>query len=527
MKRQKTRPTKYGAPAKLPLHDRGLSLWRRLDAKRSVLLRRYEGFASVTIPKVCLPPSAMQGTESLQHSWSSVGAQCVNHITNKLLINLFRPGMSFFRLDPNKKLGEQLADAGITESDLRDSLVKGEMTAMQQMDQQALRPQLFEGLRALVVVGNALLDTSDDDFRIHSIRNYVVQRAVSGRPIKILIHERLLFSELADKVREALPHRDSDEHNVDSAYVSYVRSYVKCNGKWEYTQHVDETMLGDEFSKTYTDATLPVFPLVWDRADEHDYGTGLVEDYAGDFGTLDTLSESEIKAAILASDFRWLLNPAGGLNVDDFKNTRAGDAIPGTKDDLQLVSLVGQSALQGIQASVKAVVQRLGMAFLLGSAITRDAERVTAEEIRMQAQELETSLGGVYSRLAVDLQLPVALFLLDRIGVQIRGTNLVPSVVTGLAALSRNAEAQSLAQFLQQLATLGTMPDSVGARLQLTEVISTLAAAYGISASKYVKSEKQVAAEQAQAQQMAVNNQATVDASKAGAQALANRNSQE
>ena len=34
---------------------------------------------------------------------------------------------------------------------------------------------------------------------------------------------------------------------------------------------------------------------------------------------------------------------------------------------------------------------------LLNSSVQRNAERVTAEEVRYMAQELETALGGVYS----------------------------------------------------------------------------------------------------------------------------------
>jgi hypothetical protein len=262
-------------------------------------------------------------------------------------------------------------------------------------------------------------------------------------------------------------------------------------------------------------------------ADEHDYGTGLVEDYAGDFGTLSTLSESEIKGAILASDYRWLANPAGVGDINDIKNSVSGDVIPGGKDDLSLVTLEGGANLQLVGTAADKVIRRIGQAFLLGSAVTRDAERVTAEEIRMQANELETSLGGVYSRLAVDLQLPIALWLLKQINVSVKGTQLVPTIVTGLAALSRNAEAQQLGLFLSALAQVATMPPELLARLQLSAVISTLASAQGIDAKKYVKPEEQVAREQQAAQQAAVDAQATSDAAKAGAQALAQRNAQQ
>jgi len=140
----------------------------------------------------------------------------------------------------------------------------------------------------------------------------------------------------------------------------------------------------------------------------------------------------------------------------------------------------------------------------------------------MQAMELETSLGGVYSRLAVELQLPIVTWLLRQIDVTLNGTQLIPTIVTGLAALSRNAEAQQLSMFLASLAQLATLPPEVLARLKLSATISVLASAQGITASKYVKDEEVVQQEQAAAQEQAVNQQATVDAAKEGARAMAN-----
>ncbi|WP_416142518.1 portal protein [Escherichia coli] len=46
------------------------------------------------------------------------------------------------------------------------------------------------------------------------------------------------------------------------------------------------------------------------------------------------------------------------------------------------------------------------------SAVQRTGERVTAEEIRYVASELEDTLGGVYSILSQELQLPLVRVLL-------------------------------------------------------------------------------------------------------------------
>ncbi|MBL1329612.1 hypothetical protein JL926_19595, partial [Acinetobacter baumannii] len=81
-------------------------------------------------------------------------------------------------------------------------------------------------------------------------------------------------------------------------------------------------------------------------------------------------------------------------------------------------------AMQYIDTVATKYVNRIGKGFLLSSSIVRDAERVTAEEIRMQANELETSLGGVYSRLAVDFQKPMAYWLTKRAGVKLAGKDI-------------------------------------------------------------------------------------------------------
>lgn len=511
---QRTQPQPSKVPARPAVS--ALARWKQLDAKRKGFLLRLQGYAAVTIPKVCLPDDINQNSESIQHDWQSVGAQAVNHLLNKLMLALFSPSQPFFRLDPSQSLADKLNAQGITEEKLRSALVGGEQRAIRLLDQRAVRPKLYEILKHLIITGNGLLDRSDkENLRVMGVKRYVVKRSVSGKAIEILIHERVLFDELDDTVREEVPNHQPD-HEVD-----FIRWYKWSDKRWTLTQHVDSTMLGESFNHEWDEEKFPIHPLVWDLADEEDYGTGLVEDYAGDFGTLSTLSEAEVKAAILASDFRWLANPSGITNINDFKESATGDVLAGHKDDLSIVSHVNGGALEQLGKSAEKYIRRIGMAFLLGTAVTRDAERVTAEEIRMQATELETALGGVYSRLAVDLQLPLVRWLLDGIKVDISGTELEPTITTGLAALSRSADAQMLVMFLQDLAGVAAMPPEVQARLQIGAVLSTLAAARGLSADKYVKPEEQVQQEQAQAQQNAQNQQAQQELVKQGAKQVA------
>lgn len=509
---QKRTPQERQAPT-------ALARWQQLDSKRNGFLRRVENYAAVTIPKVCLPEGINQESESIQHDYQSVGAQAVNHLLNKLMLAMFSPSRPFFRLDPSKALADKLAEQQITEEDLREALVGGEQRAIRLLDQRAIRPKLYETLRHLIITGNAILDLTDDEApRVIGIKRYVVKRSVSGRLVEFMIHERVLFDELEDDAKESVGMKAPDSE------VDFIR-WFKWNGttkKWRVTQHVDQHELqGPEFTHEWAEDEFPVHVLVWDLADEHNYGTGLVEDYAGDFGTLSTLSEAEVKAAILASDYRWLANPAGMTDIEQFKKSNTGDVLAGKKEDLSLVSLVGQGTLEQVGRSADKYIRRIGMAFLLGSAVTRDAERVTAEEIRMQANELETALGGVYSRLAVDLQLPLVRWLLAADNVDIKGTKLEPTIVTGLAALSRNAESTQLTLWLQDLAGAATLPEPVLIRLQWESYMSTTAAARGIQPSKYVRPEAEVQADLKRQQEAEAARNAQTEVVKAGAQAAA------
>lgn len=501
------------------------SRWSQLDSNRRGMIHRIERYAQVTIPKVCLPDHVQQNSTSLQHDWTSVGAQCVNHVVNKIMMSLFQPGLPFFRLDTDE--GFQLPQ-GVTEEKLRGALVAGEARAVRILDQRAVRPYLNETLKHLVVAGNVCLDLTDDTKpRVIGIKRHCVKRSLTGKLIEGVIAEKVLFDELDDKAQEALPNLQKKQSQNCQQYVTHYRWFKKRGSKWTMTQWVDQTKLPDEFTKVWTEDRFPVHFLTWDLSDDMDYGTGLVEDYAGDFGTLSTLSEAEIKAAILASDYRWLADPAGVGDINEYKLSTTGEVLAGRKDDLTLVAHVSTQALSQIRESVGVVINRLGRGFLLSSAVTRDAERVTAEEIRMQANELETSLGGVYSRLAVDLQLPLARWLLRLNGVEVGGTKLIPTIVTGLAALSRNAEAQQLLLFIQQVAQIGALPPPVLQRLKLGPIISKIAAAFGLSADDYVFTEEEARQFVQEAQSQQNEAVAQQELSKQGAAALADKATQQ
>jgi hypothetical protein len=144
----------------------------------------------------------------------------------------------------------------------------------------------------------------------------------------------------------------------------------------------------------------------------------------------------------------------------------------------------------------------------------RNAERVTAEEVRLTQLELEQQLGGIFSLLTVEFLIPY----LNRTLLVLQRSNEIPklpkdmvrpTIVAGVNALGRGQDRESLTQFIGTIAqTLG--PEALMQYINPAEAIKRLAASQGIDVLNLVKTEEQIseemkAAQQAQTQQALVN----------------------
>ncbi|BCL97674.1 hypothetical protein MAFF211491_21260 [Ralstonia solanacearum] len=489
--------------------------WEAGALTKQPLLTRCEKYAAFTLPTICTPPGYTEQSQELQTDFQSVGAQSVNNLANKLMLALFAPSRPFFRLDIPNDLAQKL---GINQDDLAGALSMSEKRAVRRLDQMGVRPKLYEAMKHLIITGNCLLmlgKKGGTPMRVLGLKRYNVKRSMSGKVIEIVIHEKVRFDELDSDVQTHLKKEHAQRYGAmdpmepgTCGEVAYFK-WVRWDGIQNYlvTTHVDECDLGDEFKAKYTEDTLPYRALTWELHDDNNYGTGLVEQCSGDFAALSALSEAEVTGAILASEFRWLVNPAGMTKATDLEESENGAALPGVKDDIiPLISGTGAN-MQFIDTVATKYVNRLGRTFLLGSSVIRNAERVTAEEVRLQAQELETSLGGVYSRLAVDFQLPISYWLIKMEGVELGGTALEPTVITGLDALSRNADLENLKACLQDMAIIAGMSPQAQFVLKMDAIATAIFAGRGVDAAQFVKSEDEQKAELANQQQMALAQQ--------------------
>ena len=142
---------------------------------------------------------------------------------------------------------------------------------------------------------------------------------------------------------------------------------------------------------------------------------------------------------------------------------------------------------------------------MLRESVQRDAERVTAEEIRYMATELDEAQGGIYSILAQEWQLPlVHLVTKDmttkKLLPQLPKELVTPVITTGLDALGRSNDLVKLDNMVERVFTLD--PQLADKYINMGEYLRRRGSALKVETDGLLKSEEQVMAQQ-QAEQQA------------------------
>ena len=216
------------------------------------LKRKLEYYALWTIPST-FPKnetSVPNGNADIEHDYQSVGAMLVNRLATKLAGSLFPANASFFRIDANAELKEQLEKAAT------QSLIELENTACRRLLYNASYAQLVQALRLLIITGDVMLKRYDNRIRVFSLKNYVVRRNNVGEDQDIIFRECLDFGELPQNIKSRLnQHGKREEDEKVTLYTRVKKITENVHGvklvKWEETQEVEG--LPVDFKATYTE----------------------------------------------------------------------------------------------------------------------------------------------------------------------------------------------------------------------------------------------------------------------------------
>jgi hypothetical protein len=487
------------------------------EGNRGTYDGNWQDYAGWTLPYLYPEEDQTPGAE-MQHDYQSLGAQAVNHLANKIVMTLFSPGRPFFRLELTPEQSAQLQEAGLSAADIEVLTGKVERQSMRNMEKVNLRTSVIMALKNLIVLGNTLIyfppeTGGQQKSQVYSLHDYRVRRDLSGTVIQIITRDRRVCSTLPEDLREACL---SKGHKDDDKIELYTGITRQSDGKYFVKQEIDEIAVVDTSHGIYPEADLPWLALTWNLVRGEDYGVGLVEEYSGDFSVLSQLSESVLNLASIAADIKILVNPMGQTDVDTLNQSESGTYLYGLPDDIAYLQLERMQDFQFVSGIMDSYSRRIGSAFLMNSQVTRDAERVTAEEIRLQANELESSLGGVYSRLAEEMQQPLARMLIATVDSEL--TKIEPVILTGVESLSRNSEHEQMMLFLNDLTMFASIPPEMVGELKLPDLARILATNRGIESDKFIKSDAEKKAEQEAAQEMVAESTAQIGAAQAAGQ---------
>jgi hypothetical protein len=489
--------------------------YEQLKLVRTNYTWRARMVAEVTVPYLMpFEEGTTTESETFMTPKSGIGARGVNNLANKLVMALMPPGHPFFKLEVSATEMDEVDEE--LRAEIISGLSKVEQTVRNEMELGGLRAPLTDAIRSLIVTGNALLHIDDKkNAHFHRLNTYVVERDTQGNILEIILRQpvskRTLPKEIQDFItyneflenqdlsNGPVPQLDKPEDTVDL----FTRT-IRKNNRWVSWQEIGDT--GIELPKTRVTRPLesPAWlPLAWTLLTGESYGRGPGEEMLGDLDSNESLTESLVTAAAAAARTVFLVNDGGTTDIEAVAEADNGDFVEGREDDIGSVKLDKPADMSVAMAVQRSIQQQISQAFLLTSDNVRDAERVTAEEIRLLAQELETSLGGIYSRLAVDLQLPLANRYMALLRKEDKlpdlGTDLVkPQITTGLPALGRFANLQKYDLLTQGLAEL-VGPDAVSQRLKIDEWLAIRGAELGIDVSPLFKTDEQIAKEQQEA----------------------------
>ena len=487
--------------------------YNELETDRRQFLDKAVDCSKLTLPYLIQDDTSSRPThETLNIPWQSVGSKCVVGLAAKLMLAILPPQGSFFKFQVREdKLGEDLPPEARSELDL--SLSKMERMVMDYIAAANDRVVVHQALKHLIVGGNALLFMGKDGVKNYPLNRYVVNRDGNGNVLEIVTKELISRDVLGYDLPKKEPNTGIDETNAGT-HTDDVEVYtcVKLeNGRWVWYQEVNDMIIPGSRSTAPKNAS-PWLVLTFNSVDGEQYGRGRVEEFLGDLKSLEGLSQALVEGAAAASKVIFLVSPSSTTKPATIAKAGNGAIVQGRAEDVQVVQ-VGKTADFSTAAQMAQTIERrLLEAFLVMN--VRNAERVTAEEVRLTQLELEQQLGGIFSLLTTSFLIPY----LDRTLLVLQRSNELPklpkdvvrpAIVAGVNALGRGQDREALTMFVQTIAqTLG--PESLMRFINPLEAIKRLAAAQGIDVLNLVKTEQQLA-EQKEEQMANQQNQTLLE----------------
>jgi len=493
------------------------SRYNTLEAIRDPYLDRARDASEFTIPSI-MPREHHTGHTTLYTPYQGIGARGVNNLSSKLLLASLPPNQPFFRLTLDEFTLSELSGRDDMKGEFEKAMGSIERVVMNEMEVNNFRNALFEALKHLLICGNVLLYiTPEFKMKVYHLDRFVVKRDGVGSILEIITKDMVSPSSLTEEQKELID-GDKDKDGYENTCEIYTCVKRSANGKkWEVHQEINEKTIPSSIGSYPLDKNAFI-PLRYTSIDNADYGRGFIEEYIGDLRSLEALYRAIVEGSAASSKVLFLVKPNGSTRLKTLSESPNGAIREGNAEDVTTLQVNKSADFTVSFQTIKIIEERLQFAFMLNASVQRNNDRVTATEINYVSKELDDSLGGLYSLLSQELQLP----LINRLTHQMEKKKALPplpkdsirpKIVTGLEALGRSSDLQRLNTFVNQLQPFA---DQLMTYLNLEEYVKRVGTSLGVEMNGLIKSQEQIAQEQQAMQEQMMMQQNSPVAVKEG-----------
>ena len=482
------------------------SVWAAMDLAKGDLVERSKEYARLTVPSIC--PQDNSGNTEQEHANVMIGPRVINFLAHKLIGTMFPHDRPFFKVDLNPQVEFDLSkevEQKVIDQQKVDIAARGMQVtkvAMSKLNMVKYRPMAIETAKHLIVTGNATIRRLPDNTRVvYGVRDFGCFRGLNGEVYDIILRD---ISRLDGLEPDVQAHVRSQRVGAKHNDIVTVYSRWKRDGKrWKFTQAVDDTPM-PSFSMI-AEKDFPLIALTWTLAKGEHYGRGLVEDNIAAFNAIDVSTTALLEMFGIAADIKFLVNPGSVIDIIELIKSKRGTYHYGNKDDISSPEIGRQKGqdMQVLASTIERMERSVSQAFLMSSGGVRDAERVTAEEIRFFAKEIESAYGGLYSTMSLVWQMKEAQWAMSQVDESIPDV-LEVKISTGMDALSQETALDSLRMSLSDLGLLNGVPEDVRGVLSATRIAKFLFMNRNLPFDQFTLTDEELqqrAAEQQQQQQ--------------------------
>ena len=495
----------------------GEKRYKALEKDKAFFINTAKDCCRYTIPTLLMYfEENINSHYDVEQPYQCLGANGISNLASKLLTALTPSNLPFFKFMISdygllQERSKEIADFRVIVDKMLSDYALQVTDLIKTSNDTSF---LYEMWQLLLVSGNVLIKDPEDNsnIRIYSLRDYCVKRDRAGTPLEIVLKETVGIDALPSEVlqqiqkqqnmpseKQELPSDTKKDNNMYDLYTYCKREQES----WYIHQEVKGVVISGTEQKVPLEACPFIALRIFNGAGE-DYSRSYVSNYLGDLKSLDGLSQASIEAAAMISRHVLLVDPTGLTDKDDVAEAANGETIDGRAADVSFLQAQKGYDLRTVSEEASKIEQRLNRAFLVTNGMIRDAERVTREEVRAVAKEIEEALGGLYSTCSHSFQVPY----LKRKLYKLRKMKLLPPldksikpvIVAGFEALGTNSEKDNLIEFMNYARDLtGGNFSSV---FKTNNLIKKVASIMSINLDGLIYTDEELQEQQAQAQQL-------------------------